>query len=79
MNAMDRLNAALAKPMTHAVITRFADGFEKRHETRCERSAENFAIGERRKVGTALVRRDPVTLAADGPAVLVESVSIVAL
>lgn len=58
MNAMDRINAALAAPKTHVVITGYACGKTKRHETRSEATAENWAIGERRKIGRDLIDRD---------------------
>lgn len=50
--------AALAMPKTHAVVTRFADGNERRHETRNMASAENYAVGERRKIGRDLISRE---------------------
>lgn len=78
MTTMDRLNAALAKPITHVVLTKFDTGMVKRHETRCAQSAENFAIGERRKIGKTLIQRDPVTLLAAGDATVL-SVEVVAL
>ncbi len=66
-----RMSAALAAPMTHAVVTTYADGTEKRHKMRCAKSAANYATGERRKVGRDLINR------ASGAAVRVVSVSIV--
>lgn len=65
--------AALAMPKTHAVVTRFADGSERRHETRNLASAQNYAIGERRKIGRDLISR------GSGATVRVVSVEIVAL
>lgn len=50
--------AAFAQPMTHVVITTYADGLVKRHETRSIDAAENFAIGERRKIGRDMISRD---------------------
>lgn len=47
--------AALAAPKTHRVVTLFADGTERTHETRSEASAETYAVGERRKVGRNLL------------------------
>lgn len=78
MTAMDRLNAALAKPMTHAVVTTYDNGTERRHETRCLQTAENFATGERRKIGQTFRLRDPETLMDVGSATVC-SVEVVAL
>lgn len=49
--------AAMARPMTHVVLTRYADGSTKRHETRGCAEAANWAIGEDRKIGRDLVDR----------------------
>ena len=68
-----RINAALAAPKTHAVVTTYADGRTRRHETRSEATAETHAIGERRKIGRCLIDRDT------GRTVRVVSVDIVAL
>lgn len=75
---MDRLTALATAPKTHAVVTCYSGGIEKRHETRCAKSAENFAVGERRKIGKTLLMRDPVTLLAAGEATVL-SVEVVAL
>lgn len=72
MNALDLITAAAAAPKTHVVITTYADGATSRHETRSAATAENFAIGERRKVGRDLISRD-------GGTVRVVSVDVVAL
>lgn len=57
--AIDRLiSAAMSAPMTHVVVTRYADGRELRHEARSAGAAENWAIGERRKLGRSLVNRE---------------------
>lgn len=50
--------AALAASKTHAVVTTYADGRERRHETRNEASAEMYATGERRKIGRDLIERE---------------------
>ena len=68
--ALDKITAALAAPKTHAVVSTYADGRAKWHETRCANSAETFAIGERRKIGRELIDR------ATGDAVRVVSVDI---
>ena len=62
--------AALAMPMTHSVITIYADGTEKRFDTRSLGSAENHAIGESRKIGRDLIDR------ATGKAVCVIGVTV---
>ena len=62
-----------ALPMTHVVVTRFTDGREERHETRSAGAAENWAIGERRKIGRRLLSRQ------SGQVIIVESVRIEAL
>jgi hypothetical protein len=49
--------AAMARPMTHVVLTRYADGTIKRHETRGAAQAANWAIGEDRKIGRDLIDR----------------------
>jgi hypothetical protein len=67
------IEAALAAPKTHAVVTLYADGSAKRHETRSLASAENFATGERRKVGRSLINRET------GSAVEVVGVTVEAL
>ena len=52
------IEAALAAPKTHVAVTLYADGSVKRHETRSLATAENYATGERRKVGRSLINRD---------------------
>jgi hypothetical protein len=49
--------AALAAPKTHNVVTTYADGTVKTFPTRNLASAENHAVGERRKVGRDLIDR----------------------
>lgn len=63
--------AELAKPTTHAVLTAYADGTQRRFETRSLPSAENHAIGERRKIGRSLIDR------STGMKVMVVSVEVV--
>jgi hypothetical protein len=58
MTAMDRIAAALAAPKTHAVVTHYRGGATRRHETRSAATAENYAIGERRKIGRNLLDRE---------------------
>lgn len=52
-----RIAAALAAPKTHAVLTLRDDGGVTRHETRSLKTAENHAVGERRKVGRQFLDR----------------------
>jgi len=58
MNAMDLINSALAAPKTHQVITSYACGKVRTHQTRSEQTAEMHAIGERRKIGKDLIDRE---------------------
>jgi hypothetical protein len=58
MTALALIDAALAAPKTHCVVTLYADGSVRRHETRSQATAENFATGERRKIGRSLLSRD---------------------
>lgn len=55
------VEAALAMPKTHCVLTLYEDGSVCRHETRNEASAEMFAIGQRRKIGRELIDRETGT------------------
>ena len=48
---------ALAAPKTHKVITTYADGQTKEHLTASLAQANNWAIGERRKIGRELIDR----------------------
>lgn len=73
MTALDLIAASLALPMTHRVTTVYASGAVKIHDVRNLGAANNWAIGERRKIGRKLV--DRVT----GETVQVVSVKIEAL
>jgi hypothetical protein len=64
--------AQLAKPITHEVVTTYADGTVRTLGTRSVAQAETHAIGERRKIGRALVERNT------GKTVCVVSVTVVA-
>lgn len=57
MTAEQMIAAALAMPHTHAVVTKYADGTARRFTTRSLKTAENHAIGERRKIGRDLISR----------------------
>ena len=65
--------AALAMPKTHEVVTTYADGTLKRFLTRNLASAENHAVGERRKIGRNLISRE------NGSKVRVIGVDIIAI
>lgn len=71
MNAL--IAAQLDKPITHNVVTVYEDGAERRHGVRSVAQGENFAIGERRKIGKDLINRET------GATVRVVSVSIEAI
>lgn len=57
MTTLQMIAAAQAMPLTHRVTTRYADGSEKHHDCRSAAAAENWATGERRKVGRDLTDR----------------------
>ena len=73
MNVEAFLQAKLAQPLTHRVTTLYANGTVKTHDTRSLGAAENFAIGETRKVGRKLIDR------ATGQAVEIVGVMVEAL
>lgn len=77
MNAMDLIAREAAKPMTHVVLTAYADGTIKRHETRGLAQAQTWAHLENQKVGRDLISRNADLTA--GPIVRVVSVEIAAL
>lgn len=58
MNTLDLIAANLAKPITHRVVTTYSDGETLTHPARSAGAAENWAIGERRKIGRDLIRRE---------------------
>lgn len=51
------LAAQLARPLTHRVTTVFEGGAVRTHDTRSLGAAENYATGERRKIGKTLTDR----------------------
>jgi hypothetical protein len=67
------ITAALAMPITHNVVTTYADGAIRTHGTRNAAAAENYALGERRKIGRDLINR------GTGATVRVVSVEVTAL
>ena len=73
MNGLDIIARVKAMPMTHKVVTWFADGATRTYETRSMGAAENYATGERRKIGKTLINRET------GAAVNVIDVTIEAL
>lgn len=48
----------LAAPKQFEVVTLFADGTSRSFETETRGQAENYAVGERRKVGRVLINRE---------------------
>jgi hypothetical protein len=57
-NTIESLIAAqLTKPITHHVVTTWSDGETLTHPTTSDSAAENWAIGERRKIGREVTRR----------------------
>lgn len=61
MNTMDLINAALAAPKTHRVVTTYADGKVRTFDTRSLASAQNHATSERRNMGRDLICRETGT------------------
>ncbi|MEA1840751.1 hypothetical protein [Agrobacterium tumefaciens] len=45
----------LAAPKKFEVVTLFADGTSRSHKTEKRGQAENYAVGEKRKVGRSLI------------------------
>lgn len=73
MNALDIIARVQAMPMTHKVVTRFVDGSAREHHVRSIGAGENYATGERRKIGKKLINRET------GEAVQVIKVTVEAL
>lgn len=73
MNVPAIVAAQLVKPITHNVVTKFADGKERKFGVRSFAQAENYSVGERRKIGKDLINRET------GVTVRVVSVSIEAI
>lgn len=51
MNPMDRINAALAKPVSHVAIVAYSDGSEQRVDCRSAQAAEAFLSSYRPLIG----------------------------
>lgn len=73
------LQRMLARPMTHEVVTKFADGKERRVKVRSLGAANNHAVGERRKVGRDLISHGDTLGHKAGDIVRVVSVEVIAL
>lgn len=73
VNVMDLITARLAAPKKFRVSTRYQDGRIKAHDVETIGQAENFAVGQRSKIGKNLIDRDT------GKTVRVVSVEITAL
>lgn len=71
---MDYIEEIIAKrlnaPKAFRVITTYDDGTTQAHETETESQAQNWAIGERRKINMPLIDRD------SGESVMRSSVTI---
>ena len=55
---MDLIAARLAAPKSFKVVTTYADGATREHQTETIGQANNYAIGERRKIGRDLINRE---------------------
>ncbi|UXR90945.1 hypothetical protein [Agrobacterium tumefaciens] len=53
--------ARLAAPEKFEVVTLFADGTSRSHKTETRGQAENYAVGEKRKVGRSLINSETGT------------------
>lgn len=73
MSTPSIISAMLARPITHEVVTKFADGSERRFGVRSEAQGKNYSVGEQRKIGRDLLNRDT------GAMVRVVSVEVIAL
>lgn len=73
------LQRMLARPMTHEVVTKFADGTERRFKVQSLGAANNHAVGERRKVGRDLISHGDAIGHKAGDIVRVVSVEVIAL
>lgn len=77
MDVMDLIAKRLAAPKNFRVVTTYADGRTRVRETETLGQAENWATGERRKIGRDLISRNEDLTA--GPIVRVVSVDIQAM
>lgn len=77
MTAMNLIEAALAAPKTHEVVTTYACGKVRRFQTRSLASAENHAVRDRHNIGRPLISRNDDLTA--GPMITIVSVEVKAL
>ncbi len=71
MNIDTFLNNLVAQPSTHKVITHFVDGSRREFDNaKSEKSANNYANMERRKIGRKLISRET------GKIVVIKAVTI---
>ena len=73
MNVEALIASRLAATKKFEVVTLFADGGSRSHKTETRGQADNYAVGERRKIGRPLISRET------GETVRVVSVEVVAL
>lgn len=58
MNAMELIAKMQAMPKAFEVVTLFADGTSRSYQTATRGQADNYAVGEKRKIGRTLLNRD---------------------
>lgn len=59
MNTIDGIIAKrLEAPKAFRVVTKYDNGTERAHCTETEAQAQNWAVGERRKIGVPFIDRD---------------------
>ena len=58
MDLQQLIQSRLDAPLTHQVVTVYDDGSRKVHKTRSFDTANNFATGERRRIGRAFISRE---------------------
>lgn len=73
MNTEAFLAAQFARPLTHRVTVAFEDGTTRTHDCRSAGAAENYATGERRKIGKTLLSRETGAPVARVIAVTIEA------
>ncbi|MEZ2132489.1 MULTISPECIES: hypothetical protein [unclassified Sinorhizobium] len=73
MNIEALIARRLAAPKKFEAVTLYADGTAKSHKAETRAQADNFAAGERRKIGRSLIDR------ATGEKVMVIDVYVAAL
>ena len=73
MNSMELIAKMQAMPKAFEVVTLFADGTSRTHETATRGQADNYSVGEKRKIGRSMLNRET------GDAVMVTDVYVAAL